>query len=88
MVFRASFEHSIWGPLGFLFLADAGKVALTRSDVDFSNLSHSFATGFTSPGERFPQVSLLFAWGGKEGTHTIAWMNSSLLGSAGRPAFY
>jgi hypothetical protein len=88
MLFRASFEHSIWGPLGFLFLVDEGKVALTHSDLDFSHLSHSFATGLTLRAGGFPQVSLLFAWGGKEGTHTIAWMNSSLLGSAGRPAFY
>jgi hypothetical protein len=88
MLFRASLEHSIWGPLGFQFIADAGKVALTRSDIDFSQMVHSFATGLTLRAGGFPQVSLLFAWGGKEGTHTIAYMNSSLLGGAARPAFY
>jgi hypothetical protein len=88
MLFRASLEHSIWGPLGFQFLADAGKVALTRSDLDFSHIAHSFATGLTLRAGGFPQVSLLFAFGGNEGTHTIAYMNSSLLGGAARPAFY
>jgi hypothetical protein len=88
MLFRASLEHSIWGPLGFQFMADAGKVALTRSDIDFSNMVHSFAAGLTLRAGGLPQVSLLFAWGGNEGTHTIAYMNSSLWGGAARPSFY
>lgn len=88
MLFRASFEHSIWAPLGFQFMVDEGKVAMTRSDIDFSHLVHSFAAGLTLRAGGFPQVSLLFAWGGNEGTHTIAFMNSSLLGGTARPAFY
>jgi hypothetical protein len=88
LLMRASFEHSIWGPFGFLFLLDEGKVAPTRGGIDFSHLSHSFATGLTLRAGGFPQVSLLFAWGGHEGTHTIAWMNSSLLGGSARPSLY
>lgn len=30
LVLRESFEHSIWGPFGFQFMADQGRVALTR----------------------------------------------------------
>lgn len=88
ILFRASFEHSIWGPLGFMFLVDEGKVALTHSDIDFSHMLHSFAAGLTLRAGGFPQVSLLFAFGGNEGTHTIAWMNNSLLGGSARPSFY
>ncbi|MEP7352526.1 MAG: hypothetical protein ABI824_04775 [Acidobacteriota bacterium] len=36
MLMRASFEHSIYGPLGFLAMFDSGKVAAKRSDLDFS----------------------------------------------------
>ncbi len=84
----ASFEHSIWGPLGFLFMADEGKVALTHSELDFTHLKHSFATGLTLRAGGVPAVSLLFAWGGNEGTHTILYMDTSLLGGSARPSLY
>ena len=88
LLLHESFEHSLWGPFGFTFMADQGKVALTRGDVDFQNLKHSFATGFTLRAGGFPQVFLLFAWGGSEGHHTIASMNTSLLGGSARPSLY
>jgi hypothetical protein len=31
---------------------------------------------------------VLFAWGGNEGTHNIAEVSPSLLGSSGRPALF
>jgi len=89
LLLRESFEHSIWNlPVGFTFMVDEGKVALTRGDMDFRHLDHSFSTGLTLRAGGFPQVYLLFAWGGKEGTHTIANVNTSLLGGAARPALY
>jgi hypothetical protein len=36
----------------------------------------------------FPQVFLLFAWGGSEGHHIIGSMNTSLLGGSSRPSLY
>jgi hypothetical protein len=33
-------------------------------------------------------VSLLFAWGGHEGTHTLASMDPSLLGGSARPSLF
>ena len=85
LLLHESFEHSIWGPLGFAFMADQGRVALTRGDIGFDHLKHSFATGLTLRAGGFPMVFLLFAWGGGEGTHTIANMNTSLLGGSSRP---
>jgi len=84
MLFRESFEHSIWGPFGLQFLADQGKVAVTRGDIGFEYLKHSFAVGLTLRAGGFPQVSLLYAWGG-ESSHTIGALNTSLLGGSGRP---
>ncbi len=86
MFFRQSLEHSIWGPLGFSIMADEGKVGLTRGDLGSNPWVHSFASGLTLRAGGFPQVYLLFAWGGNEGTHTIANVNTSLLGGASRPS--
>jgi hypothetical protein len=85
LLLRESFEHSIWGPLGFTFMADQGKVTLSRGDIGFDHLKHTFATGLTLRAGGFPMVFLMFAWGGGEGTHTIVNMNTSLLGGSARP---
>ncbi len=85
---REAFEHSIWGPIGFAFSADQGKVALTRGDVDFQQLAHSFSVGLTLRAGGLPALSLAFAWGGSEGTHTIANVNPSLLGGSTRPSLF
>ena len=81
-------EHSIWGPFGLKLMADQGRVALTRSDLGFNHLRHSFAGGLTLRAGAFPMVSLMFAWGGPEGHHNIANMNTSLLGGGGRPSLF
>lgn len=89
LLLRESFEHSIWNlPLGVAFMADEGKVAMTRGDLSSSPWVHSFSAGLTLRAGGFPQVSLLFSWGGNEGTHTIANMNPSLLGGSARPSLY
>jgi hypothetical protein len=85
LLLQQSFEHSIWGPFGFQFMTDEGRVALTRGDLGFSDLKHSFAAGLTLRAGAFPMVSLMFAWGGPEGHHNIFNMNSSLLGGSARP---
>jgi hypothetical protein len=88
MFFRQSLEHSIWGPLGFSFMVDEGKVGLKRGDLGSNPWIHSFSAGLTLRAGGFPQVFLLFAWGGNEGTHTIANVNTSLLGGSARPSLY
>ncbi len=85
LLLQQSFEHSIWGPFGFKFMADEGRVALTRGDLGFDDLKHSFAAGLTLRAGGFPMVSLMFAWGGAEGHHNIFNMNNSLLGGSARP---
>jgi hypothetical protein len=85
LLLQESFEHSIWGPVGLKLMADQGRVALTRADLGFSHLKHSFGGGLTLRAGGFPMVSLIFAWGGSEGHHNIANMNTSLLGGSARP---
>jgi hypothetical protein len=88
MLFQGSIEHSIYGPLGATFLAETGKVARTRSEIEFKHLRHSYAAGLTLRAGGFPMVYLMFAWGSREGTHTIASINTSLLGGSSRPSLY
>jgi len=89
LLLRENFEHSIgkW-PLGIALIADQGKVGLTRGDLGSNNWVHSFSTGFTLRAGGFPVVYLLFSWGGNEGTHTLANVNTSLLGSSARPSLF
>jgi hypothetical protein len=87
-LFQETFEHSIWGPLGVEFQADEGKVALTRGQIDFSNFKHSFAAGVTLRVGAFPMGKVLIAWGGPEGHHATANMDTSLLGGSSRPPLY
>jgi hypothetical protein len=88
LLLQENFEHSIWGPFGVKFMADQGRVALTRGDLGFSHLKHSFAGGLTLRAGAFPMVSLMFAWGGPEGHHNIVNMNTSLLGGSARPSLF
>jgi hypothetical protein len=89
ILIRQSFEHSIGSlPLGVTFMADEGKVGFDRGDLGNSPWLHSFSAGLTLRAGGFPQVFLLFAWGGKEGTHTIANVNTSLLGGSARPSLF
>jgi hypothetical protein len=53
LLIQGDFGHSIWGPFGFRFMADQGRVALTRGDLEFDHLKLSFATGLTFEPEDF-----------------------------------
>jgi len=86
---QETFEHSIWKyPVGVMVMAEEGKLSLTRGSLGGGNWLHSFSAGLTLRAGGCPQVSLLFSWGGNEGTHAIASMNTSLLGGSLRPSLY
>ena len=88
MLLHGDIEHSLPGrfsALGMILMAETGKVALTHSDLDFSHMAHSYAAGLTLRAGGFPQIKLLFAFGGHEGHHTIAAVDTSLLGGSPRP---
>lgn len=89
LVLQESFDHSLGNlPLGFTLRADQGKVALLRGDLGSNPWRHSYAAGFNLRAGGFPMVYLLFAFGGREGTHTIGTVNTSLLGSSARPSLF
>jgi hypothetical protein len=89
MLVRGSFEHSVYKwPVGVKFMVDTGRVALTRGDLGSGQWAHSYAAGLTVHAGGLPVLELLFAWGGHEGTHTIASISNSLLGGGSRPSLY
>lgn len=88
LLLRASYEQSIYDPFGITFMVDEGKVALNRDDIDFDHLAHSYSIGLTIRAGGFPVVALLYSWGGHEGTHTTASVNTSLLGGSTRPSLF
>jgi hypothetical protein len=89
LLIRGSFEHSLGKlPLGAAFTVDEGKVGLRRDDIDFDHLRHTFEAGLTVHAGGLPVVYLLFAWGGHEGTHTIANISPTLLGGSARPSLF
>jgi hypothetical protein len=85
---RETFEHTLgkW-PIGFLLSADQGKVALQGGDLGSNPWIHTFSTGLTLRAGGFPVLSVVFAWG-HEGTHILANVNNSLLGTGGRPSLF
>lgn len=89
MMFRAAFEHSIYKwPVGIALMVDEGKVGVQRSDIDFSHLRHSYSAGLTFHAGGFPVLYAMFSWGGREGSHTTAAANTSLLGGGARPPLF
>ena len=89
ILLRGTVEHSLpKTPLGAYFSVDAAKSALTRSDIDFSNLRQSYTVGLTVHAGGLPVVYLLFSWGGKEGTHSTFSVSNVLLGASARPSLF
>jgi hypothetical protein len=88
LLLRESFEHSIGKyPVGLVLWADQGTLAVARMDLT-EHWRHSFAAGLTLRAGGFPQVYVLFSWGGQEGTHTTVHLNNTLLGGSTRPSLF
>jgi hypothetical protein len=89
LLLREDFEHSVgkW-PIGIALSAGEGRLGMTRGDLGSAPWVHSFTAGLTLRAGGFPQVFLLFAFGGHEGTHTLANVNTSLLGGSARPSLF
>jgi len=68
-----------------MFLAESGKVAEDKRDIKLNGLAHSFAAALTLRAGGLPVMQIMYAWGAKERNHTIASMNTSLLGGSARP---
>jgi len=89
ILFQGSIEHSLGKlPAGLLFSADGGKIALRRDDISLDHFRHSFAAGFTIHAGGLPLIAFVYAWGGSEGSHSIATISPTLLGGSSRPSLF
>lgn len=89
LLMTESVEHAVPKlPLGVYFSVDEAKVALTRDDIDFSDLRRSYTAGVTVHAGGLPLVYLLFAWGGNEGHHITFDVSNTLLGASARPSLF
>jgi hypothetical protein len=90
MVFRAAVEHALWkkAPIGGVFMADYGRVAMNPDDLGFEHFRHSWAVGLSVRAGGQTALRFLFAFGGGEGTHTTALMNSVLMNGVSRPSLF
>lgn len=89
VLFQGTVEHSIGKlPIGALFSADAGKIALRRGDISLDHLRHTFSAGLTIHAGGLPVFSFVYAWGGSEGNHPIATVSPTLLGGSSRPSLF
>lgn len=85
LLLQETLEHAIWGPFGFLLQGEHGKVAAQNQSLDFKGLHNTFTVGATLRAGGFPVVNASWSTGGPEGNHFILTMDTSLLGSGGRP---
>jgi hypothetical protein len=89
LLIHGAYEQSLGKfPAGLFLSVDEAKVGLRRDDISFDHLRHSYSAGFTLHAGGLPAVYVLFCWGGNEGSHTIANINTSLLGNSVRPSLF
>jgi hypothetical protein len=89
ILFQGTIEHSIGKlPIGAVFSAEAGKIALRRDDIGINHLRHTFSAGLTVHAGGLPVFSFVYAWGGPEGNHPIATVSPTLLGGSSHPSLF
>lgn len=86
LLIQETFEHAIWGPIGALVQGEQGKVAAQNEGLSFGDLRHTTTVGLTLRAGGFPVVTASWSTGGREGNHFIVSIDTSLLGSGGRPS--
>ena len=90
LLLRESFEHSLgkW-PVGLMWYRQIRPRSRTRPAILAAGLgSTAMRRVLQCARGGLPLISLLFAFGGNEGTHTMLNMGTSLLGSSGRPSLF
>lgn len=85
---QATFEHSIWGPVGAYLTAERGKAAQQRSDLDFNDLLSGYSAGLSLRAGGAPVATASISWGSSVGHRFIVTMDSSLLGGSSRPSLH
>ncbi len=86
LLFQQSIDHTIYGPVGAWIGAEQGMVAARRTDLARHRLRTSYSAGLTVVAGGFPMMRFTLGFGGDEGRHFAATINTSLLGGSSRPS--
>jgi outer membrane translocation and assembly module TamA len=69
MLLQGEYRYEIWSGLDGALFYDAGKVALTRSDVDFRNLETDYGFGFRFNTDNGVVMRFDAGFGSNDGKH-------------------
>lgn len=69
LLLQAEYRFEIWSGLDAALFADAGKVALRRSDLDLRDLEHDYGFGFRFNTDESVIVRIDAAFGSRDGRH-------------------
>jgi hypothetical protein len=69
LLLQGEYRFDVWSGLEVAFFADAGKVAMTRSDLDFNNLEKDWGFGFRFNTDNGVIMRIDTAFGSRDGTH-------------------
>jgi hypothetical protein len=87
LLLQETFEHSLPRlPIGAFIQAEQGKAASQGEGLSFQSLRYTTTFGVTLRAGGFPVITASWSTGGREGNHFIVTMDTSLLGSGGRPS--
>jgi hypothetical protein len=68
---QVEYDQRIWGPLGLLGFYDTGQVAVKASDLNFSDMRHSFGFGLSIWAGNKAVFKAYLGLGSGEGHHTF-----------------
>jgi len=71
LLLQAEYRWTVWGPIDATAFVDAGKVTLSRSDLDFTDLEHNYGASLSLMTGDATAVRVDVGFGGGEGTHVF-----------------
>jgi outer membrane protein assembly factor BamA len=69
LLLQGEYRIEVWSALDLAFFYDAGKVAMERSDLDFSNLERDYGFGFRFNSDNGIILRIDAAFGSNDGKH-------------------
>jgi outer membrane protein assembly factor BamA len=69
LLLQGEYRFDVWSGLETAFFVDAGKVAVTRSDLDFHDLEKNWGFGFRFNTDNGVIMRIDTAFGSRDGTH-------------------
>ena len=69
LLLQGEYRFEVWSGFDAALFADAGKVALRREDLNFSDLEHDYGIGFRFNTDQGIIARVDVAFGSSDGTH-------------------